>query len=135
MKTSFFYRQLILIILALVFAGTLPTEAARVRRVRTLQTGTFLVASNATIVVGTNHMASLSDLNVGDRVSLAYAQENGASVVHRIADGVPHKPRNSDGNPSPKPHSQTGVSLLHAHGFIQSVDVQAGTVTITRKLR
>jgi Cu/Ag efflux protein CusF len=128
--------QFILALAALATAMVLPAEAARLRRVPVVQTETFLVASNATIAVGTNRKAALADLKVGDKVGISYDQGNGGWVAHHISDGVPHKPRNPGSKPSttPHPHPKTS-SLAHAHGVIQSVDVQGRTVTIAHRLK
>jgi hypothetical protein len=86
--------------------------------------------------VGTNHAAGLGDLKIGDRLSLSYDRENGTLVAHHIADGVPHKPRNPSVNPTPKiQHPHRISSLAHVHGVLQSVNVQAGTITLNIKGR
>jgi Cu/Ag efflux protein CusF len=117
------------------------TVHARVLRAYTLQTDVFRVASNATIVVGTNHKASLADLKVGDRVSVGYEKENEVLVAHRITDGVSHKAPNAStdntsANSSVKTHVHTkGEALLHVHGVVRAMDMSTGTVTVAHRLR
>jgi Cu/Ag efflux protein CusF len=143
MKTRLFRWQLILALIVLTVAFALPVEAARGRRSRVLprqrpavQTETFSVASSATIAVGTSRSASLGDLKVGDTVVIGYAQENGGRVAHLIGDGVTRKTRTSSSTVTPKVHRQAATGMLaHAHGVIQAVDVQAGTVTIAQRRR
>ncbi|SPE52300.1 exported hypothetical protein [Verrucomicrobia bacterium] len=135
MKTSFVRWQLPLALLALTFPLAAPAQASRLRVLPALQTETFQVATNARIVVGTNRMASLADLKIGDHVSIGYLQENGAQVARRIADGVPHKPRNPGSTPPQKTHTPGTQGLLHTHGVIRVVDVQAATLTIVHRLR
>ena len=125
MKKLFFRWQLPLLVMALIMAGLLPTQAAQP------QTETFRVAGSAKIVVGTNRFASLLDLHVGDHVHLAYDHENGTVVGLHAWDGVPQK------NPAPKSNSASSVhhnkaasGLAHLHGIIQSVDAPLGMVTI-----
>ena len=128
--------RLSMTVAAFVLATVQPTQAARVRRSTSFQTDVFQVATNARIVVGTNRSAALGNLKVGDRVSLGYDRENGTLVAHQIADGVPHKPRNPSVHPAPKTqHPHRTSSVAHVHGIIQSVNVQAGTITITIKGR
>lgn len=121
-------------ILTLTLALALPTQAARVRLIRGSQTETFKVATNAHIAVGTNRSASLGDLKIGDHVSIGYVQEEGARVARRISDGAPHKPHNPSATPPQNPprHPKTS-ELLHAHGVVRAVDVQANTVTISHR--
>jgi Cu/Ag efflux protein CusF len=106
----------------------------------------FQVATNATIVVGTNHKAALADLKIGDRVSVGYEKENQILVAHRIADGLPHKAPNTSANNSTtnntgasssvKTHSHAkGETLLHVHGVVRAVDLSSGTVTVAHRLR
>ena len=136
MKMRLFAIRLILTVAAFVLATVQPIQAAKIKRSTAFQTDVFQVATNAAIVVGTNRMAVLGDLNVGDRVSLGYDKTNGTLVAHHIADGVPHKAHNSSANPAPKTqHPHRTSSLAHVHGILQSVDVQAGTITITIKGR
>ncbi len=131
MKTLSFRRNLALAVAALAVAGVLPAQAARLRIVHTYQTALFQTASTAKIAVGTNRSASLLDVNVGDHVSIAYDQENGAFVAHHISDGVPPKPRNPSVTPLPASHHRaTASAYLHVRGIVQSVDAQAGTLTI-----
>ncbi len=144
MNISVLRKQLLFVILALIFSVALPVHAARFRRVYFFQTDIFQVASNATITVGTNHKASLAEIRVGDRVNVGYEKEDGALVVHQIADGVPHKAPNPSATTSNKtssnasaklhPHGN-GESLHHVHGIVRAVDVHAGTVTIAYRLR
>lgn len=130
MKTLNYRWQLVLLVTGLILMGVLPTQAASHRRASTLQVATFQVASNAHIVVGTNPSAALANLQVGDKVSIAYDLENGILVAHRIADGVPHKPHVQSSNSAPCVHHRKASSLAHIHGVIKSVNVQSGTVSI-----
>jgi Cu/Ag efflux protein CusF len=121
----------------------MPADAARLRRhssglgrFTAAQTETFSVASDVKIAVGSNHSASLGDLKPGDQVSIGYAQEHGARVAHHIADGVTHNASKPGKSSAPKTQTHTGTSALtHAHGIVQSVDLQAGTMTIAHKRR
>jgi hypothetical protein len=56
-------------------------------------------------------------------------------VAHHISDGVPHKPHNPSVTPAPSVHHAQKASVVyeHIHGIVQSVDVQAGTLTFTYK--
>jgi hypothetical protein len=138
MKTYFARSLPIVPILALTLTLALSAEAAvRIRRVAAYQTETFQVGSNTAIAVGTNRKASLGDVHVGDRVGISYLTENGGNVAHHISDGVPHKPvtENPGGTIPPKPHHNSTSDLLHAHGTVQSVNVEAGTITINHRQR
>ena len=125
---------LILALLGFTLAFAFSTQAAQVKRARTNQTLTFQTDSNTKIMVGSNHSSSLANLKVGDHVSVGYAQDDGAQVARRIVDGVPHKPHTPGTTPNAhsKPHAKTS-GLLHAHGVIRAIDLQAGTVTIAHK--
>ena len=137
MKTLFFRRQLFLAVVALAGAGVVPAQAARYSRTPVYRTAVFQTASTVKIAVGVNPSATLMDVRVGDHVSIAYDQENGALVAHHISDGVPPKPRTACVNPSPAAHhhSTTAPVYSHVHGVVQSVDPQSGTVTIAYKAR
>ena len=136
MKTPLHIIRLSMTVAALVLATVQPTQATRSRRSPAVQTEVFQVVSNARIVVGTNHSAGLGDLKIGDRVSLSYDRKDGTLMAHHIADGVPPKPRKPSVNPAPQTqHPRQASSLAHVHGVLQSVDVQAGTITITIKGR
>jgi hypothetical protein len=132
MKTQVFRGPSILSFLILTLALVLPADAARVKRA--IQTDTIQVTSNTKIAVGATHSASLANLRVGDRVSIGYAEENGARVARRISDGVPHKTQNPSATPGANPQHHTGApGVLHVHGVIRAIDLQAGTVTIAHK--
>src|SRR5580658_4805619 len=125
MKTLTFRLQFPLMVMALMMTGAISAHAARLRHVSVFQTEVFQITKTTKIVVGTDHSATLGDLNIGDRVSIAYEQENGAQVAHHIADGVPHKPQNLGVNPvpnSPPPSKPAKPSaFLHVHGIVQSI--------------
>jgi Cu/Ag efflux protein CusF len=136
MKTPLVHWQLALALLASMLLLTPSARAAHLLRRSAFQTETFLVASNARIMVGVNHSATLGDLRVGDRVTIGFAQENGDWVAHRITDGVAHKPQSPGSNPTPKPvHHPGAPALAHINGIIRAVDIQAGTVTIAHRVR
>jgi len=136
MKIPVLATRLIVTVAALLLITVEPTQAARFRRGRAFQTDVFQVATNARIVVGTNHSAALGDLKIGDRVSVGYNRENGTLVAHHIADGVPPKPRNPSVNPAPNSqHPHRTSSLAQVHGILQSVNVEAGTITIATRGR
>ena len=141
-KTRFFRRQLLLAVAALLVAGVLPANAARFSKHPTYRTAVFQTASTAKIAVGTNHSATLLDVKVGDQISIAYDQENGALVAHHISDGVPPKPRTISTSPLPVAHaahtahhSTVAPVYFRVRGVVQSVDAQSGTVTLTYKAR
>jgi len=135
MKVSLFRWQPTLAAMVLILAAVLPAQGARVRRNPAFVTETFRVANDAWVVVGTDHQASLRDLKVGQMVTVGYDQENGVLVAHRLAEGVPHKPRNLGAASAPKPrHPHGAPGLAHVHGVIRSVDVQTGALTITHRL-
>ena len=125
---------LILALLGFTLAFAIPAQAVHVKRARTNQTLTFQTDSNTKIMVGSNHSSSLANLKVGDHVSVGYVQENGAQVARRIADGVPHKSHTPGTTPNAhsKPHAKAS-GLLHAHGVIRAIDLQAGTIMIAHK--
>ena len=138
MNSSVLRKQFFFATVALVFSIALPVHA---KRVYAFQTDVFKVASNATIVVTTNHKATLADLKIGDRVNIGYEKENEGLVAHRIADGVPHKAPNTSTNntsasSSVKTHAHAkGETLFHVHGVVRAVDVASGTVTVAHRLR
>ena len=115
--------------------AAVPAQASRVkiRHVPTIQTAFFHMGTNARVAVGTNHAAALSDVKVGDVITVGYDNVNGAFMAQRISDGVPPappKPRHINANPTPKashPHTHTTPVLAHIHGTVQAVDPQAGT--------
>jgi Cu/Ag efflux protein CusF len=139
MKTTSFRRQFILAVVALAMAGVVPAQAARISKHQAYRSAVFQTASTAKIAVGTNRSATLLDVKVGDQVSIAYDQENGALVAHHISDGVPPKPRTASANPLPVTHvahhSATAHVYFHVRGVVQSVDTQSGTVTIAYRAR
>ena len=140
MNISVLRKQFLFASVALMVSIGFPVHA-RVLRAYTFQTDLFRVGSNATIVVGTNHKASLSDLKIGDRVSVGYEKENNVLVAHRISDGVAHKTpsastTNTNANSSEKTHSHAkGETLQHVHGVVRAVDIASGTVTVAHRLR
>jgi hypothetical protein len=118
-------RKLALAVMVAVMA-VVSAQAA----IRTTRQAVFQTVSTTKIVYGTNRSASLANLNIGDRVNIAYDQENGSLVAHHIADGVPQHVR---GKVRVSYHRRTASSpstLWHVRGIIQSVDTQAGTLTI-----
>ena len=131
MKTPMLRCSSALALLTLAFALALPVQAARVRRSGAPRMETFQTASNTKVVVGTNHAASLANLKVGDRVSISYVQNSGGRLARRITDGVPHKSHTPAKHPAKHPAKTPG--LLHAHGVIRAINLQAGTVTIAHK--
>jgi Cu/Ag efflux protein CusF len=143
MKTMLFRWQPLLAVITVTLVLALPVEAARLRhhsavprRLPAVQTETFSVASDVKIAVGSSHSASLSDLRIGDQVSIGYIQENGARVARHIADGVTPNASNPGKSSVPKTQTHAGMpALTHAHGVVQSVDIQAGTLTIAHKRR
>ena len=136
MKALHIRWQLTLTVLALMAAGVLPAHAGRIRIIRAVGTCVFQVATNASIKVGTNQLATLDDLRVGDRINIRYDREDGVLVAKQLADGVPHKPRNASTNAAPTAHHRPAAKgLARVHGVIQSINDQAGTVGITYNLR
>jgi hypothetical protein len=136
MKALRFRRQLTLTVLALMAAGVMAARAGRIRRIQAVGTCVFQVATNAGIEVGTNRLASLGDVRVGDRISIRYDREDGVLVAKKLADGVPRKPRNPGTNAVPVTHHASGAKgLAVVHGVVQSIDDQAGTLSITYSLR
>jgi Cu/Ag efflux protein CusF len=140
MRISVLRKQFLFATAALIASMALPVHA-RILRAYTFQTDVFQLASNATIVVGTNHKAALADLKIGDRVSVGYEKENQILVAHRIADGVAHKASsasttNTNASSSVKTHSHAkGETLLHVHGVVRAVDLSSGMVTVAHRLR
>src|SRR5205085_9997669 len=129
--------QSLLAITLVIIASVPAAQAGRVKRVphvprqRADQTETFTIAKDARIAVGSNHSASLGDLKVGDVVNIGYAQENGARIAHHIADGVQHKTLHTAKEPGSKtPRHAATSAMSHAHGTVQSMDVQARILTI-----
>jgi hypothetical protein len=73
----------------------------------------------------------LSNLNVGDRVSIAYDHENGVLIAHHIADGVaPKSGKTMNLSSRAVHHYATTSTYEHIRGSVRSVDVQNGTLTI-----
>ena len=134
MKTPSFRWQLTLAAMVLAMTVVQPAGAARLKTGSVARVAVFQVASTTKIVVGTDRAATLQNLNVGDRVSIAYDQENGALVAHHIADGVEHNAKRTGNLSTTTPsaeHHHTGTSTYkHTHGTVRSVDVQDGTLTI-----
>jgi Cu/Ag efflux protein CusF len=135
------YSSLILAVSAFALAGALPAHAARYGRVyRPLvaATAVFQTSTTTKVAVGLNRSASLLDLKVGDRISVAYAVENGALVAHHISDGVPPKSSTPGLNPAPVAHTHahaTTPAYAHVGGIVRSVDAQSGTLTIAYRAR
>ena len=99
-----------------------------------VQTETFGVAKDARIAVSNNHSALLSDIKVGDTITIGYVQENGALVARHIADGAQHNTLHSNKSPETKAqHHTASATLSHAHGVVRGVDVSSGTITIAHK--
>jgi hypothetical protein len=134
MKNFLFRRPLFLAALAVILAGVMPAQAVRLGKSPVYRLAVFQTASTAKIAVGTNYSASLLNLTVGDRVSIAYDQENGVLVAHNINDGVPPKPRNPGAN-SVSHHPSTASTLAHVHGIVEAVNAQAGTLSIAYRVR
>ena len=134
MKTPTIRWPLTVALLALTLVLALPAQAARVRRGAAIRTETFQITNTTRIAVGTNRSSSLGDLKIGDHISISYVQESGVQLARRIADGVPHKLHAPKTTPTPSAHHRTTTpGLLHAHGVLRAVDLQAGTVTIAHK--
>lgn len=126
-----------LALLALSAMLVCPAHAAHLRRVALVQTETFRVAGNTAIVVGTNRKAALGDIKAGDRVAIAYLEENGGKVARRISDGVPLKPKaeNPEAKQTTPHHHAANPNLLHVHGIVQAVNTEAGTLTLSHRPR
>jgi hypothetical protein len=136
MKTLLFRRPLALVIAALILAGVVPAQAVRFTKGLGYRMAVFQTSSATRIAVGTNNSASLLILSIGDQVSIAYDQENGALVARHISDGVPPKPRNLHATPLFRPHHiATASTYAHIRGIVQSVDTQANTLTIAYRLK
>jgi hypothetical protein len=123
----------ILVATILLLAVILPAQAARYRR---YQTAAFQLSDTAQIAVGSNQSASLLDLRRGEHVSVVYDQENGALVAHRITAAVSHNPKPLASGSKSAGHHQTGStqsSYWSVHGVVESVNPQAGTLTIAYK--
>jgi hypothetical protein len=134
MKTWLLRRSSILAVLAVILAGVMPAQAVRLSKHPLYQIAVFQTASTTRIAVGTNSSASLFNLSLGDRVSIAYDQENGTLVAYHINDGVPPKPHPASTTPSAH-HVSTTSTLAHIHGIVKAVNAQAGTLTIAYRVR
>ena len=136
MRILNFCWQFVLVVAALMMAVAVPAEAARLRVVAPARIATFQVAGNARITVGTDRSATLSNLNVGDRVSIAYDLENGVLVAHHIADGeVPKSTKMSNLSTSVVRHHAAESTYEHIHGIVRSVNAEDGTLTIEYRAR
>jgi hypothetical protein len=140
MKLTVLRKRFLLLVLPLLLGLALPVQGIHIKRAVPYRTDIYQVAPGAKIVVRTNQAASLGDLRIGDRVSLAYAEQNGTLLVHRIADGMARGTANVRGTNSvatgaaPKPHAQGKVgALIHVHGIVRAINLQAGTVTVTHR--
>ena len=90
---------------------------------------TFTVAAAAKIHTVDNPAAKLADLKVGDKVGIAYHDNNGtltADKIHVINGPKEVAPKGARQMGEPKPET----AELHAHGLITAVDATAGTLTI-----
>jgi hypothetical protein len=128
MNTSLFKLKAALFAALLGMAVAVPVRAGVVA-----QTQTFTVAAGAKIVVGTNKSATLGNINPGDHVGLAYTDVNGVLTASHIRDFGPNPVRHPRTAGAKKPATQTASSMLHAHGIVGSVNVQARTLTITER--
>ena len=128
MNTSLFQLKTALLAALLGVAVAVPARAGAVT-----QTQTFTVAAGAKIVVGTNKSATLGNINPGDHVGIAYTDVIGVLTASHIRDFGPNPVRHPRTAGVKKPATQTASSLLHAHGIVGSVDVQAQTLTITER--
>ena len=137
MRTLHFRWQFALVVVALMMSVVLPADAVRIIRTKAYRFAIFHLASNAKIAVGTDRSATLLDLKIGEHVSIAYDQENGALVAHHIAEAVPHRSRNLSVNPGQVSHHPAKSLVVYEHvtGIVQSVNVQDNTLTIAYKLR
>lgn len=139
MKTFPFRPQILLAVAALILAGGMPAQAIRIKQGLVYRTAVFQIASTTQIAVGTNRSASLLNLRVGDHVSIAFDQENGAWVARHISDDVPPKPHSAPTSVHPSSaahhHSSIAPALAHIHGVVHSVDPQAGTLTLAYKAK
>jgi hypothetical protein len=95
---------------------------------RATSTATFTLASDAKIHLGTNTMASLSALSVGEVAHISYTIENGVWLAHRVVVNPVHRQHHN--STSNHPHV-TKTNELHAHGKILSYDVFAGRISIS----
>jgi hypothetical protein len=134
MQTSFSPIRLALAAVASLLFVAPPMQAAHYRHIPVIHTFTFQVASNAVVAVGTNHSASLGDLMIGDRVSVAFEQQGDTLVARRIGKGILPKAHSPNGNPTPAPHHPKAASALaHTQGVIQAIDVEGGTLTVVAR--
>jgi Cu/Ag efflux protein CusF len=117
----------IILLLALVW----PAQAARYRHYSNYQTATFQVSDTTQVAVGSNEPASLLGLRRGEHVSVVYDQENGLLVAHRITSAVSHNPKPLETHAKSTGHHQ--ADYWSVHGVIESVNPQAGTLTIAYK--
>jgi Cu/Ag efflux protein CusF len=125
MKTLFFRRQLAI---AVIVATTVIVSAHAT--VPTARQAVFQIVSTTKIALGTDHSASLVNLKIGDRVSIAYNQENGSLIAHHIADEVPQKIHSEAKYTYHHPKPSKAGTVEHMYGIVRSVDVQTGTLTI-----
>jgi Cu/Ag efflux protein CusF len=135
MNTSLLRIKPAWIVAALTLAAVVSALAAPNKHAP--QPQTFKVAADAKIIVGDNRKATLADLKAGETVNIAYTEENGAMVAHRIRDLElnPEKTPKPEGTNSvpKKPGGNADDTSKHARGIVEKVDVQAGTITILGK--
>jgi hypothetical protein len=142
MKSTVLRKRFLPWVLPLMLGFALPVHAIHIRRTVPYRTDVYQVAPGAKIVAGANQAASLGDLRIGDRVSLGYSDQNGTFLVHRLADGMPHATTNTHGTNNvaagavPKPHAQAKTgALIHVHGILRAINLQAGTITVTHRVQ
>ena len=90
---------------------------------------TFTVGADAKIHTVDNPSAKLADLKVGDKVGIAYHDNNGTLTVDKIhVINGPKEVAPKGSHPKGGPKADTAE--LHVHGLITAVDATAGTLTI-----
>jgi 3-dehydroquinate synthase class II len=116
-------------IVALIAAAVLlPLLAAQAKDKPAPVSKTFKVEASTKIHVGDNKTATLADIKAGDKVGIAYHDDNGTLVADHIkVEGEKKHEKKAEGEHKkhePKPGE------LRAHGVVTAVDATAGTVTV-----
>jgi hypothetical protein len=88
---------------------------------------TFKMAQNVKILAADNSALTLAGLKVGERVGIAYQENNGVAVAQKIRVIVPKK---ADAGKSKVGKGRVKPDVfLHARGVITAVNTAEGTLT------
>ncbi len=117
MKTTIMSVIAAAVLAPFMMASAAPVDAAI----------TFKMSPNVKIHAADNSAIGLADLKVGEKVGIAYQENNGVAVAEKIHVIAPTNVEPAKGQPGKAPANPD--PFIHAHGVITHVNAAEGTLT------